>query len=290
MHLLDITVRQDWEAIARQRFGESMAIWRWSLGVVGTLVGVVLLVSLVPWLVPWKGYLLFLAIPTAPLLLAFGVLFRLVPQARGLLMRVGAVQSVLVTGMVLLSVNQGWAGQVPLPLWLVAGVGALNWATVALFYRRLPVEMESVGFRPRRWLLDGLTGGVVGLGFGLHLLFASGVTRVAPWQHYGWSLVYLLGIRALSEELLVHGLGVRVLVDGMGLGLGQTALRLMLLSGMFNALLVIGSPAPLLAILHLLYSVLLSPIVTLMRFRRLSLAPALAANVAFNGLVLPLIW
>lgn len=290
MYLLDIAVRKDWEAVARQRFAESLAIWRWSVGVVGGSIGVVLLVALAPGLAPLRSYFQFLLVPLAPLGVAFAVLYHYTPQARALLIRVGVGLSLTIVGLTVLSARLGWTEDTPLPWWMTIGIAALNWGTIALFCRRFPDLMHTAGFTSRGWLLHALTGGVVGLGFGLHLLFAAGVTRTAPPTHYLWSLVYLAGLRSLSEELLVRGLGVRVLMDGMGLSLGQTVLRLMLLSGMINALLVIGSPIPVLALLHLVYSLLLSPIFTVMRVRRQSLAPALAGNVAFNLSVLSLTW
>lgn len=290
MYLLDIAVRKDWEAVARQRFAESLAIWRWSVGVVGGSIGLVLVVALAPELAPFRTYFRFLLVPLAPLGLALGVLFHYTPQARGLLIRVGVGLSLATAGLTLLSARLGWTGDTPLPWWTTVGIAALNWGTIALVCRRFPALMHTAGFTSQGWLLHAFTGGVIGLGFGLHLLFAAGVTRVAPPTHYLWSLVYLAGLRSLSEELLVRGIGVRVLMDGMGLTLEQTVLRLMLLSGMINALLVIGSPAPVLALLHLIYSLPLSAIFTLMRVRRQSLVPALVGNVAFNLLLLPLTW
>lgn len=295
MQLLDITVREDWEAIGKQTVLENTRVWRWALTAVVLAAALSVLAVFVPALQPYRYYLQLVVAPLVPLILAFGVQRHFAtdePQTLrrvwiallgGLALLVGAAVTLDQVSMFPVTANT------PLPLWFVGALGIYCWGVVAWVYRRRPTFMRRIGFVFANWPGNFSLGAAIGAIFGFHVLITFGFIPMSTWIDFIWTLVYLAGLRSLSEEVLFRGLGLHVLVEGMGLSLGAAMLRLALLAALVYAAPAIGSPNPVAGVCYLVYGVVMSPVLVLLRFRRRSLVPSFAGNLVFGLFILPLV-
>lgn len=295
MQLLDITVRKDWEAIGAQSILENTRVWRWMLVAVVLAAGISVVAVLLPVLLPYRAYLQLVAAPMVPLIMAYAALARYSSNGRGSYRLVWLTYLVAFTLLVAASITTtrffppAQPSDTPLPLWFIGGLAVLNWWVVVWAYRRQPTRMRSVGFITAKWPVNVVAGGMIGAAFGLHLLFSIGVTTLPSWGEYVWVVVYLTGLRILSEEILFRGIGMYVLMQGMGLSLGQTLWRLALLSALVYAVPALVSASPLAALWYLGYGIVLSAVLAILRYKRGSLVPSFACNLMFGLFVLPVV-
>lgn len=293
MQLFEITVREDWEAVGQQRLRENTRVWRWMLVAVVISVIISVLAALAPALQPYRAYVQLVLVPFLPLILAFNVQAYYSGDTLRTAYRAWAVK---LGGLLLLSVvaialaqSQASTTSFPFPFWFLLALAVFTWGVVAWLYRRRTATLQRIGFVFDRWPADLVLGACIGAVFGFHVLITFGIVRAPDWGELAWVLCYLLGLRVLSEEVLLRGLGLHVLMNGMGLSLSQAIMRLASLSALVYASLLAGSLTPLASLLYLAYGVALSPALVVLRYRRRSLVPSFAANLVFSLFVAPLI-
>lgn len=293
MQLLKITVRDDWEAIGQQKLLENTRVWRWMLiaGVLAVIISV--LAVLTPALQPYRAYLQLVLAPFLPLILTFNVQAHYLGDTGRTARRtwVAKLGSFLLLSAIaiVLAQSEALTTQFPFPWWFLVLMGAFTWGVFTSIYRGRKATLQRIGFVFDRWPADALLGASIGAIVGFHVLITFGIVRAPDWRELAWVLGYLLGLRILSEEVLLRGLGLHVLMSGMGLSLSQAMMRLALLAALFYAAFVVGNPNPLAAVVYLVYGVVYSLVLVLLRFKRRSLVSSFAANLVFSLFLVPLV-
>lgn len=290
--LVDVTVRQDWQAIAQEIAGQRQRLWR---AAVAALVAVTILAFATAGLWPgwpWRGAL------EAVLFTAIFWLFPLYYVFRSVGLSLAAVILRLLAAALLLPIGVAivyttipdngdpsfWPGALTVLL-----VPTITWSLVFAIRRRYPIPLRLLGMTFERWPINVAIGAVAGLVLSLHLLLISSWLLVRELQGLPepalllWAFSFRLGLSALGEELFLRGLGYSVIQGSQGRSLLGTLVQIALLNLLiFLVPLLNSQPSPFASVLLLAYGAAFAVTATLLRYTQRSLLPSLACNVVFS--------
>lgn len=166
-----------------------------------------------------------------------------------------------------------------------------SWALLVWAYGRPREAVEQLGVTTERWAGNALLGVIVGAALGAHLMlagqFAGLEYGIRPrWAIVVWQVSFWVGLKGLGEELLLRGLGFRLLRVGLGRSFWAAAVPLTMLNllpYLVTSSPIANGPAGIWVLPYIALIALLN--VALREWRR-SLIPCLACNVSFRLVVL----
>jgi hypothetical protein len=290
--LVDVTVRQDWQAIALEITGQRRRLWRVAeVALLSVTILVVTAAKLWPgW--PWLGALEALLFTAVFWLLPLTYIFRSVGLSlAAIILRLLAASLLLLTGAAIVYATipdngapSFWPGALPVLL-----VPIITWSLLFTIRERYPIPVRLLGMTFEHWPINVAIGAAAGLVLGLHLLLISGWLLALEPQSLPdpalllWALAFRLGLSALGEELFLRGLGYSVIQGGQGTSLLATLVRIALLNLLIYLLPLLNSqPSPVASALLLAYGAAFAVTATLLRYIQRSLLPSLACNVVFS--------
>lgn len=291
MHLVDTKVRRDWHEITEQLAAEHARLWRMIQGVVLVALLTVILVTALATPEPYRTYVYWLAPFGLYMLVVVWFIarsaeerlsrFRVVALYGGMVVLVGAalaVWPVVGPSQLVAGDRNLW----PVPLWAVSVLAVGNWLVIWWARRSRPGALQHLRLSSQQPMLDLVIGGGVGAAFGFHFMITLNFRQAVSWPVVLWAVVYLVGVRSLSEELLFRGLGYHVLFERLDQSLAGTVVRVAAWSTLPLAILLLGSRDLIPGLWILAYSVALSVLATYLRNRRQSTIPGLAASFVFG--------
>ncbi len=286
MEFLKLRVRRDWQERRWRGFLRQLGVWH----TVRLLLVVLMLVGLLLYLLPTSqalqaGAQLYLV--SAPLLVLtfWGIEY----LETGSLWRTGLAFGAYSLAWGIAYLGRSWEEDTlaSLPLWTNVLVPVVSWTTSIFLLKSIPHTAERLGMIPEELARDFALGALVGGALGFHYLYTLSAVRsfhvvLFKWDSFFWYLCYLIGLRALGEELLFRGLIYNSILQS----LPQREFWLPVLKiTLFNALIhlmVVQGTGVLIGGWILVYMTCLSLMNFHLRHRRKRLLPCLVANVVFN--------
>lgn len=290
MQLLEIKVRDNWQAITQETFAENVSLWRTvQIAVVlSTLIVLLLMAFSIPG--PVSAIFRRLVLPTVLASIALWGIMRsvgaqqLILRGTVLVFAVGTL-AYLIFPSLQAEIARGavyhWASPISI---MIAGMSA---ATLFMLGRNYPNAFYQLGLHSDRSGLHILLGTIIGLALGFHLLL---VTSYMPGTDYFrftlptliWSLLYHAGLRALSEELFFRGLGFHLLYRAMHKSFRETAVRITVLNVLIYLVPASLTTDTVVGFWVIVYGTVLALVTTFLRYRQRSLVSALSCNVVFS--------
>lgn len=293
MQLLDVVVREDWRKKTKQMRRETTRLWR-GLQVLVILAALAsMVVSILCPSQPWKD-VCHTAL-SACLFISFSVWTVLRPEKHSVAYAGLATLTLVGAAAVgrLLYPPPGGAPDVAGDVWAVVGslVMLSSWGLLVWTHSRHQAAIEQLGLTTKKWAGNALLGGVAGAALGVHLMLTGHLAglesgRRPYWAVAVWQVSYWAGLRGLGEELLLRGLGFRLLRERLGRSFWATAAPLTVLSVLpylATRISVVNEPAGMWVLPYVALMALVN--VSLREWRR-SLISCLACNVAFNLVLL----
>lgn len=237
MQLLDYVVHKDWRQRTQQIMRENVRLWRGLQGLVVLSALASMVVSFLRPFQPWTD-ILHTALSSC-LFIGFSVWTVLRSE------KYGTVYAGLAT---LLLVGAAVVGRLVCPalgkehsivdhLWALGGMLAMlsSWGLLAWVYRRRKEAVETLGVTTETWASNALLGGIVGAALGAHLMLAAEFAGLEygshpSWATIVWQIAFWAGLRGLGEELLLRGLGFRLLRAGLDRSFWAAAVPLTVLN------------------------------------------------------------
>lgn len=290
MQLLEIKVRDNWQAITHDSFAENA--WLWRAVQITVVLSTLLVLLLMAFGAPTSISAIFrrLMLPTLLASIAFWGVIQ-TPAARHLVVR-GTIIVFIVGTIAYLAVpslqaeitrNAIYYWSTPISI-VIAGMGL---GSLFLVSQMFPNATYRLGLHRNQSGMYALVGTAIGLALGFHLLL---VISYVPDRTYvrltlpilTWTFFYHAGLRSLSEELFFRGLAFHLLYHGMQKNIVETSIRIAVLN-----LLMYLVPASLttntaVGFWVIVYGTVLALVTTYLRFRQRSLIPALCCNVIFS--------
>ena len=288
VHLLEITVRPDWQTLSRRMAAQRMRLWRATEAAVAAATMLVLIIGLVWTASPWT-YL-------ARTLLYTGV-FWLFPLAFIYRSRLstGRIELQLADAVTLLAVAAGVAFvsspyftstiQAPALAFLALAIPLITLPWLARTTRRFPAPARQLGLIRDQWPVFLLIGAAAGLAIGFHLLITSKTLLAAEPQPaltavtLLWLVCLRVGLTALGEELFFRGWCYHLLVQQTRGSIWSAAAKITLLNLLVYAVYATSAPSVAIMAWVLAYGALVAFACTLLRHHFHSLLPGLACNV-----------
>lgn len=293
MQLLDYVVREDWRQRTRQIMRENVGLWRGLQSLVVLSALALMVVSFLRPSQPWRDIISTAC--SSCLFIGFSLWAALRPEKHSIayaglatLLLVGAA---VVGG--LLHHSPGRDRDVVADLRTLGGGLSMlsSWALLVWAYGRPREAVEQLGVTTERWAGNALLGVIVGAALGAHLMlagqFAGLEYGIRPrWAIVVWQVSFWVGLKGLGEELLLRGLGFRLLRVGLGRSFWAAAVPLTMLNllpYLVTSSPIANGPAGIWVLPYIALIALLN--VALREWRR-SLIPCLACNVSFRLVVL----
>lgn len=287
VHLLEITVRPDWQALSRRMASQRVRSWRVTEAAI-TLATILALVPAFLWpAAPW------IALART---LIYAVVFWLFPltfiyRSR---LNTGRIEVQLADAAILLTVAAGVAFlsspyltgllDAPALTFLALGLPAITWPWLARTARRFPVPARQLGLVAEQWPVLLLIGTGAGVAIGLHLLVSSTGGRLTVFSSVTatellWVACLRAGLSALGEEMFFRGWCYHLLVQQGGDGVWLAVAKIVLLNTLVYVGYIMTAPSVAAMIWLLAYAAFVALACTLLRRHFHSLLPGIACNV-----------